>query len=238
MNILVLYLLSLVIVFLVLTVGFFVGVKSLTFFQDNEDLSTKNITASELANKLIERNKLININITCLKSKKTNYYSSNYNVIKLSPDVKDSTSLSSLAISSHCTNQARLNQRFGFIYLIKNFFSFISKIFPTIFIPLVLISAIIDNATTSNLPALLILIALIGTVISLLIQIIILIFELNSTKKIIKDISHLNLFTNEEIKKLSHMILGLCKINFFKFSRVILTVFSLLNPDHIFRKSN
>lgn len=237
MNILLLYLLSICMVIIMLVSGYLVGFRSSIIFDEAEDFSSNNITSTDMAENLISKNNLLNVNITRLNSKKTNYYSASYNVIKLSPTVKDSTQLSALAISGFCANQARLSQKYSFLYLMKTVFSFISKLFPIIFIPLVLICAILSSSVNLGILTLLILIALIGTLISFIIQIIIFIFELKSTKRLIKDIASLNKLTEEELNTISTLLKGICKINFYKFTRLILKFLILISPDFIFRQN-
>ena len=236
MNILVLYLLSLCSVILTLTIGYFVGYKASVRFYNNNDHS-RHLTASMLAEKLINKNNLLNVNITKLNSSKTNYYSTKYNEIKLSPEVKDSTNLSALAISANCANQARLNQKLSIPHFLKLSFSFISKIIPIIFIPLVLVCAIINVSSTSSIPTLLILIGLIGNTCSVLIQTIIFFFELKSTKHLSKDINSLEELNSQEKERITKLLSELCIINFYDFTRLNLKFLNLLSPDRVFKQS-
>ena len=238
MNILMLYFLCVCMLVIMLVSGHFIGFKASVNFYACEKCSSKETTASQLAEKLIAHNKLLNVKMSCLNAKKTNYYSASYNVIKLSPEVKNSNNLSALAKSAYCANQARLSHRFGFLYIIKTAFSFISKPFPIIFIPLTLVCAILHTSTGASVAELLILITLIGTLTSFLIEIIIFLFEVKSVKSLIKDIKQLDEFSEEETKIISSLLYDICKADFYMSTRLILKFLALLNPDPIFKQNN
>lgn len=236
MNISILYVVSICSVILVLCIGYFTGYKHSTFFMTNLEETQNKTTAIELAEKLIKKNNLLNINIIRLKSKRTNYYSFKYNVIKLSPSVINSNLLQSLAVSANCIKDAKLSQRKTGLYMLKIAINFVSKLFTIIFIPIVLICAILDSSTSSNLPALLILIALIGYLLAILIQLILFALDLKLTNSTIKDVKSLNLLNDEEFEFFSSLCLSVCKIQFYNHTKLSLNFFSLASPDILFKQ--
>lgn len=237
MNISILYLICIIAVILVLTAGYFVAHhKSSMFNSFKSKPSNSNCTSSELIECLIAKNKLINVNITSLNAKKTNYYSIKYNVIKLSPEVKDDTSITSLAIGSYLANQAKLGQKLTIIYFLKLFLSFICKIFSILFIPSVLICAIINASVSSTIPKTIIFILLICYTISFIIELILYALDLNSTNSIKEDISALGLLNETEITDIHKLNKVICQINFFDYTRTCLTFLKLLSLDNIFRQ--
>lgn len=238
MNISLLYLISIMTVILVLSAGYFIAGQKSSIFNSFKSKQPKNVcTSTEIAECLIAKNQLININITSLNAKKTNYYSIKYNVIKLAPDVKEDTSLSSLATASYLSNQAKFGQRHTILYFIKLFFSFICKISSIIFFPSVLLCAIINASVKSSIPKTIILVLLTCYIISFIIQLIFLALEIDSTQVIKKDITNLQIFNESEIQDIHHLTKLLCLINFFNYTRLSLAFLQLLSLDNIYRQN-
>lgn len=239
MNIIWLYLISLGTVFLVLSTGYFVNYKGSNLLKlHSSSINSIEITGSKLSEMLIAKNKLLKIHITNLNSKHTNYFSLKYNVIKVSPEINSSTSLSALALSSYLANQARLGQKKTILYCLKLIISFITKLCSIVFIPVVLVCAIIYASHQSSIINMIILISLIAYSSSLIFQLIILCFELISTKKLNNDIASLKLFTNEELKQISTLTRAICTNRFFDYTKSSLFFFSLASPNLISMNSS
>ncbi len=239
MNILWLYIICIGMLFLVLATGYIVSGNCSKILNSNTNISNSNdITGKELTETLINKNSLLNINITNLNAKKTNYYSLKYNVIKVAPEINNSTSLTALAISSNLANDARLGQKRTLIYCLKLIVSFISKLCSIIFVPTVLICAIINASTTSNIPSIIIWITLILYASSLASKLTILCFEFISINKLTKDLESLRLFNKDEITTLKSLLHSLSRLDFWNYTIKSIAFFNLASPNLISGNTN
>lgn len=236
MNISILYIISICSLILVLFLGCFIGFSDTQDINNHSQYTQTKITAIELAERLIKKNNLLNINIVSLKSKITNYYSFHYNVIKLSPNVIYSSLLQSLAISAHCVKDAKQGQKRTGLYMLKKSLIYISKVFTLIFVPIVLIFAIINASSSSKIPAIIILATCIGYLLALIIQLILLATELKSIKSIINDVKTLDLLNSDELSIFDSFCKSICKINFYNHTKLSLNFFSLASPNTLFKQ--
>ena len=144
MNWILLYILCFCAVIAVLIVGYFLNnqaiacVKKYQFKQNKKGLGAK-----ELADTTFKAYKLTNTALTTLRAKKTNYFSSRYNAIKLSPETIYSPYLFDLAIFLKCSNQAKKQQYNYISSMLYNIVTLISKVVSALFVPVVFIFAII-----------------------------------------------------------------------------------------------
>lgn len=232
-----LYILSFVAIVFVLTAGFLVNQNSKKTFEENQDhLAKSGIAGKELANKLILQNNLKNINVVNLKSKHTNYYSAKYNVLKFDPEISKSSSLLSLAMCAYHTNHAKSYQKHTFLNIIKTFLDYIFKAIFAIFIPLVLICAIVNKSSSTHAAMFTILFALIFYCFAFLIEFLFFLIDLKSTKSCIKDLKLTECFDEEELKILNLYLKSLSKNYFFLCTRWTLKIFWFISPDFIFRR--
>lgn len=231
MNINYLYIFSIIALIIFPTIGYFCyWVYSKKINLDN--FSTKNaLNGREFTEKLIELDNLKNVKISKLNNKKTNYYSSKYNVIKLSPENYTSNQLSALAVCANCENQARLAQQKTLFFLTKTAISIISNIISVIFLPSLLILAIINTSNPSNINSIILFVFLICFTLSFIFQAIILVFELISTKKCKENLKKINLFEKDELEFLSKQLTALTVYSFYKFTRMEFSFFNLLVPN-------
>lgn len=231
MNINYLYIFSIIALIIFPTIGYFcywAYSKKINL----DDLSTKNaLNGREFTEKLIELDNLKNVKISKLNNKKTNYYSSKYNVIKLSPENYTSNQLSAIAVCTNCENQARLAQQKTLFFLTKTAISIISNIISAIFLPSLLILAIINTSSPSNINAIILFVFLICFTLSFIFQAIILVFELISTKKCKENLEKINLFQKDELEFLNKRLTALTVYSFYKFTRMEFSFFNLLVPN-------
>lgn len=232
MNINYIYIFSIIALIIFPIIGYFCYFFNSKTEENNQTRkSNHDISGLELTQKLIALDKLKNVKITKLNNKKTNYYSSKYNVIKLNPFCYFSSELSSLAVCANCENQARLAQQKTLFFLTKTAISIIANIISAIFLPSLLILAIINTSNPSNINAMILLVFLICFTLSFIFQAIILVFELISTKKCKENLNKLNLFQKDELEFLSKQLTALSVYNFYKFTRMEFSFFNLLVPN-------
>lgn len=237
MSIEVLYILCITMSLLVLITGYFVGFsKSTTLDEFKQKQNENNLRGAELSEILNYKNKLINVNIAGIKSKNTNYFSLKYNVIKMSPELKTDSSLTSLAIAARLANNAKQGQKHTIIYFIKLTARFLAKLFSSIFIPSLLLCAILNSSIQSSLPKTILFITFALYIISFIIYLLLLIFDLISNKSINNDITSLNVFNYEELKSIKKLTNCLCFVDFFDNTRNTLAFLKLASLDNIFKK--
>lgn len=232
-----LYILSFTMIILVLSVGYFINQsskKNLDKF--SSATSEQNITGKELANKLITQNNLKNVKVVNLKSNHTNYYSLQYNVLKFDPEIANSTTLLSLATSAYHTNKAKFHQKHTLFSIIRTIFNYIFKAISAIFLPLVLICAILNISSSTHAPMFAILFSLIFYCLAFIVELIFLVIELKNTKKYIKDLKDTKLFNENELEILKTNLKIVTKYYFFSYTRWTLAIFWLISPDFIFRQ--
>lgn len=231
-----LYILSFVAVILVLCTGFFISQNAkIVIEKGSEEQNKSNTTGKELANKLISQNNLKNITTVNLKARHTNYYSLKYNVLKFDPEIANSTSFSALAVCAYHTNQAKIHQKHTIGGLIKNIFDFVFKAISFIFIPLVLICAIINNSSPTHFPMFLIILTLILYCVAFAIELIFFLCNFKNVKNCLNDLKSTNLFSDEELKILQENLKALNKIEFFNYTRWTLNFLWFISPDFLFR---
>ena len=111
MNWIILYLLCFFAVIGVLTIGYFLNNQAITCVKKHQyKQNKKGLGAKELADTTFKTYKLTSTALTTLRAKKTNYFSSRFNAIKLSPETIYSPYLYDLAIFFKCSNQAKKQQ--------------------------------------------------------------------------------------------------------------------------------
>lgn len=238
MNWILLYTLCFLAVIIVLTIGYFFNNQAIVVvkkYQYNQN--KKGIGARELATKTFTKLKLTSTALVPLRAKKTNYFSTRYNAIKLSPETIYSPYLYDLAIFLRCANQAKKQQYNYISALLYNVLSFISKIISALFVPLVFIFAIINiSFGLENVAKTATIITLICYVSFFLIKLLLYFITQSKTTKIKEDIKSLETFEDDEVTALQELIIALNKYEFFDFTRLSLGIFTLLSPATLFEK--
>lgn len=231
-----LYILSFIVVILVLCTGFLISKNAKIAIEKGNNEQNKNgITGKELANILILQNNLKNIAAVNLKALHTNYYSKKYNVLKFDPEIANSTSISALAVCAYHTNQAKTYQNHTLSGFIKSIFDFTFKIISFIFIPLVLICAILNSSSSTHSPMFLTILALILYCTAFAVELIFFLFNFKTLKNCLNDLKNTNLFTEAELKILAANLKALNKIDFFNYTRWTLSFLWFVSPDFLFR---
>lgn len=238
MNWILLYLLCFFAVIAVLCVGYLLNNQAVTCVKKYQYKQNKKETfAKEISTKLFEQYKLTNTGIVTLNTKKTNYFSARYNVIKLSPDAIYSPYLYNLAVFIKCAKQAKRQQYNYITTLLYSVMTFISKLVSALFVPVVFVSAILNiSFGYENIAKIITIVALICYVATFLIQLILYFITQSTSHSIKDDIKNLELFEEDEITALYELIISLNKFDFFDYTRLSLGIFTLLNPATIFEK--
>ena len=232
MNLIILYIISFFATIAVLATGYFINMNARNCFEKLKGFENiKGINAKDFSYIFFRHNKLKNIELLTLRAKKTNYYSPKYNVIKISPEIVTSTFLFDIAICAKCANQAKKQQCYYISATLRLIVSMLCNIISVLFVPTILICAILNISLGLERVALTIsLIDIICYLLAFLTQIIFYLIDKSSTKHIVSDIQKLNLFEESELKTLASLIETLNKFDFFSYTRLSIKIFSYLNP--------
>ena len=238
MNWILLYLLCFFAVIAVLTVGYLFNNQAISTVQKYQyKQNKKGVGARELATTTFTKLKLTRTALIPLRAKKTNYFNTRYNAIKLSPETIYSPYLYDLAIFLRCANQAKKQQYNYISSMLYNVFTFISKIISALFVPSIFIFAIINiSFGQEKFAKIATIIALICYVAIFLVKLLLYFIIQSRTAKIKEDIKSLETFEDDEVSVLHELIVALNKYEFFDFTRLSLGIFTLLNPATIFEK--
>lgn len=235
MNFIILYFITALLIITVLAIGVLLNNQARACFSAHKnETHSKGLLAKDFTEQLFKHNKLRNISIINLRARKTNYYSAKYNVIKVLPEVANSHYLFDLAICAKCTNRAT-KQQYNYISstltLITTIFA---KIVSMLFIPTILISAILNiGFELEKVSYIISLVSIICYLSVFIIQFVLYFIEQSSVKKIVSNIQKTNLLDKNELKTLEYLLIALNKFEFFDWTRLSLKIFTLLNPATI-----
>lgn len=161
--------------------------------------NNKNISGFEAARKILDKNNLNDLHIVETRGNLTDHYDPRRNVIRLSEDVFDKNSISSVSIVAHECGHA-IQKKDGYLPMkIRNFLvpivSFVNK-FAYIILIIGFILEFYD----------LIEIAIILMSSSILFQLITLPVEFNASKRAKKELEKLKILENDELEKCSNVL--------------------------------
>lgn len=161
--------------------------------------NNKNISGFEVARKILDKNNLNDLHIVETRGNLTDHYDPRRNVIRLSEDVFDKNSISSVSIAAHECGHA-IQKKDGYLPMkIRNFLvpivSFVNK-FAYIILIIGFILEFYD----------LIEIAIILMSSSILFQLITLPVEFNASKRAKKELEKLKILENDELEKCSNVL--------------------------------
>lgn len=236
MNIILIYISCLVALFVALLVGFILS-RHIDFAMEeskNQILSS-NLSGEELTKILIDLYNLKNVKIIKLNAKKTNYYSSKYNVIKLSERSLDGNDLNSLTTCASVANKARFVQHHTFSFLLDTALTFLSKLFFVSFIPLILVFSIL-NANTPKIKAwkIAMFVLLICFSFAFLFSIIKYFIKKAHINSCINKIKEAKIFIPKESEELKLELQNLNNLELFNSLQQSLAFFKLFSPDFVF----
>ncbi len=161
--------------------------------------NNKNISGFEAARKILDKNNLNDLHIVETRGNLTDHYDPRRNVIRLSGDIFDKNSISSVSIAAHECGHA-IQKKDGYLPMkIRNFLvpivSFVNK-FAYIILIIGFILEFYD----------LIEIAIILMSSSILFQLITLPVEFNASKRAKKELEKLKILENDELEKCSNVL--------------------------------
>lgn len=236
MNIVLVYVLCLASLLLIPEIGIIFRFYSKKQFSLNEGIGLKKeINGHDLLVVLSKQNKLNNLKITKLSAKKTNYYSSTYNVIKLSPVTYHSYELSQLSITSHCYRRAKLAQKHTFIYIAYTCIHALTKSVALILLPSTICCAILNSLTNKSFPTLILTVILIAYFASFVVELILYLIKIYTTKIVLNDLKRSMLFEPGELEIVSKQMKCICNLEMFEFTNQTYFILKIFNPDLIFK---
>ena len=167
-----------------------------TFKKYSKQLSRRNITGAEAAQRVLSANGVSNVRIERVSGKLTDHYDPKTNVIRLSDEVYNSTSTAAIGVASHeaghavqyAKSYAPIKIRAAMVPAV-NFGSRISM-------PLILIGFLLASFGYGS--TILIELGILCFSLSLLFQLVTLPVEFNASRRALSTISQVNLLTEEE----------------------------------------
>lgn len=149
------------------------------------------LSGFEVARKILDKNSLNDIHIVEVNGKLTDHYDSSRNVIRLSKDIFDGTSLSSVSIAAHECGHAIQNKE-GYIFMkIRSFLAPIVNVMNKVAYIILILGFILEYYG-------LIEIAIILMSSSILFQLVTLPVEINASKRAKAELLNLNLINKAE----------------------------------------
>lgn len=153
--------------------------------------SESKLSGFEIARKILDKNNLNDIHIVEVKGNLTDHYDSSRNVIRLSKDIFDGTSLSSVSIAAHECGHAIQNKE-GYIFMkIRSFLAPIVNVMNKVAYIILILGFILEYYG-------LIEIAIILMSSSVLFQLITLPVEINASKRAKQELLTMNLINKVE----------------------------------------
>jgi len=171
-----------------------------TFDKFKDVFAHSNITAAELANKLLKESNISNVDVDRINGKLTDCYDPRNKVVKLSTNVYNSSSIAALGICAHEIGHAIQDAKKNIVFRIRQIIIPVTNLITKAFIPLLLIGAILN--TMFFLPAIgyyITIFSLISYGASLLIYFVTLPLEYDASKKALALLDKTNTLSSEEM---------------------------------------
>ena len=115
-----------------------------TFDKYSKHFNQNQITASELAHKLLMEAEITDVDIVRINGKLTDCYDSRNKVVKLSDKVFDSTSMAALGIAAHEVGHAIQDAKKNLLFRMRQIIIPVTNFVTRAFIPLLFIGAILN----------------------------------------------------------------------------------------------
>ena len=169
-----------------------------TFKRYSKQISRRNITGAEAAQRVLAANGVTNVRIERISGKLTDHYDPKTNVIRLSDEVYDSPSTAAIGVASHEAGHAvQYAKRYAPIKLRAAMVPVVN-IGSRLSMPLILIGILL--ASFGSASAIFIEIGILCFSLSLLFQLVTLPVEFNASRRALSTIRDVNLLTDEEQK--------------------------------------
>jgi len=168
-----------------------------TFKRYAKQLSRRNITGAQAAQRVLSANGITNVRIERVSGNLTDHYDPKSNVIRLSDSVHDSTSTAAIGVACHeAGHAAQYASNYGPIKLRAAIIP-ITNIGTKIAMPLILLGVLFSALGTLSYTIVYIGIACFG--LSLIFQLVTLPVEFNASRRAIQAIDEAQLLTDEEL---------------------------------------
>ena len=188
-------------------------------------------TSQQLAEALLSANKTEAVNVVKFNGRLTNFYSSKFNVIKLSSEIYFSNSFSSICLAAYLSAQAHLASYGNLFIRTKWFFKPLSMIIASLLIPVILVTAIMQS--TNTLPEIAF-IAAVSTfscfVLCVALKLIMLFVESKTIKKALELLKISNALNANELKLAENHLKSIIISNFAQYFACLFAFIKLLVP--------
>ena len=155
-----------------------------TFNKYNKQLSARNITGAEAAQRVLHANGIRNVQISRVSGNLTDHYDPQANVIRLSENVYDSTSTAAIGVACHEAGRAAIIP--------------VTNIGSKLAMPLILVGVLLSSL--GQMSTIFIDIGIICFSLSVVFQLITLPVEFNASSRALKSIAGQELLTEQELK--------------------------------------
>lgn len=161
--------------------------------------SSKNISGFEVARKILDSNGLNDIHIVSTPGMLTDHYDPSRNVIRLSTDIFDKNTVSSVSVAAHECGHALQKKDGYFLMKVRTFLVPIVNFSNKIAYIILLLGFMLEYAGLIELA-----IILMST--GVLFQLVTLPVEINASHRAKKELIRLNLISNEEQNKVTNVL--------------------------------
>ena len=163
--------------------------------------SKGNISGFEVARKILDANNLKDIHIVATSGTLTDHYDPSREVIRLSNDIFEKNSISSVAVAAHECGHA-LQKKDGYLLMkVRTFLVPIVNFSSKIAYVLLIIGFLLEFAGLVEIA-----IILMGT--GVLFQLVTLPVEINASRRAKKELTRLNIITSEEESKVKNVLVA------------------------------
>lgn len=169
-----------------------------TFNKYNKQLSARNITGAEAAQRVLHANGIRNVQISRVSGDLTDHYDPQANIIRLSESVYDSTSTAAIGVACHEAGHAvQYAQSYGPIKLRAAIIP-VTNIGSKLAMPLILVGVLLSSL--GQMSTIFIDIGIICFSLSVVFQLITLPVEFNASSRALKSIQGQEILTAQELK--------------------------------------
>lgn len=172
---------------------------NVTYKKYKNILNKKSTDGREVAQNILDKNKLSNIYIVEIKQTLADHYDSSRKVIRLSSDIYNNPSISSVAVSAHECGHAIQDKENYFFYKLRSFIFPIVKFGTSISYVVIMIGLFAELLDIVYIG-----IALIS--LGLIFQLVTLPVEIDASKRALKELEKLKVLDHEELKGAKKML--------------------------------
>lgn len=198
------------------------------------------LTGREIAERILKRNDINNIEIRQIKGNLTDNYSHFSKTLNLSDEVYDSSTIAAIAIAAHESGHA-IQYKKGYAGVwIRQFVIKASNIVSRAFIPLIILGLILSFAVVSTaslgIGRILLIVSLVSLLLSVICNLATLPVEIDASKRALKELEDMNLIDEIEYDETKSMLkaaaytyvasLAVSLIYLLRFVVILLTIYN------------